>query len=135
MSDTECVIFAFFPFGKSAESAFHPVFEEGLPPACQYLVSIGLMPHIEYDLVSRGVEYIMKSDNEFHSTQTRAEMPRIRRTTVYDVLTDLGAQLFELRIVKLSYIFRSIDIFQHSKSVSVSKLLQVTNISRHFIFQ
>ena len=77
----------------------------------------------------------MKSDNEFHSTQTRSEMPRIRRTTVYDVLTDFGAQLFELRIVKLSYIFRSIDIFQHSKSVSVSKLLQVTNISRHFIFQ
>ena len=52
-----------------------------LTSACQYLMSVGLMTYVPYQLVIRRVKHIMQSYGQLHGTQ--------RRTQVTGVLTQL----------------------------------------------
>ena len=47
---------------------------EGIPASCQYLVSVGLMPHVPDDAILRSVEHIVQGNGQFHYSQTAGEV-------------------------------------------------------------
>ena len=69
MTCPESVIPALGYLREAAQPVPHPVVAECLTPAGQYLVGIGLMPHVKDNLVLGGIENVMKPDNQFHGAQ------------------------------------------------------------------
>ena len=59
MARPEGIIRALFPFGEAADALQRTVLTESLPPARENFVGIGLVPHVEHQLVLRRIIYIM----------------------------------------------------------------------------
>ena len=95
MACTESVIDTFVPFRESAQAILHPVTEKCLPTSREDLVRISLMSYNEHDLVLWSIVHIMQSHNEFHGTETGAEVTGIDRATLYYILPDFRTQLLQ----------------------------------------
>jgi hypothetical protein len=50
---------------------------EYIPSTGEDLMTVSLVPHIPYDLVVRGIEYMMEGNSKFHHTQTGTKVPGI----------------------------------------------------------
>ena len=112
VSYAEGVIFAFAHFRETAQS---PAAAQGLEcfaPAGQNLMGIGLMAHIEDELVLRSVIDIMQRRNQLHRAETGPEMPRVFRAHLYHIRTELTAELRELGDLEFPQIFGRIDIVE-----------------------
>jgi hypothetical protein len=62
----------------------------------QNFMAICLMPHIPYELIVRGIEYIVKSYGQVNHTEASPEMPPIHRHTINNILPELLGYLGEL---------------------------------------
>ena len=88
MSYAECIIFALGALGESADAVLGAVKPECLATTGYDLVSICLVTYVKYDLVQRRIIYIMKSDDEFHGSETWTKVARIDCTALDHILTD-----------------------------------------------
>ena len=74
MTGSEGIVGAFVSAGEAAYAVLAPVHTEFGPSACQYLMGICLMGHVEDDVVLRGVEDIVHPHNQFHCAQAAPEV-------------------------------------------------------------
>ena len=72
MRCAERVIFAFRPFGETAEATALTKRADAVPPPGQDFVRIALMPDVPDQLVARGVEDGVDGDGQFNHAQPRA---------------------------------------------------------------
>ena len=75
-------------------------------------MGIGLVPHVEDELVLGRIVHGVQAHDELHGTQARAQVPRILRAALNHILTDLRAQLLELRGAEFPDIRRTIYLLQ-----------------------
>ena len=106
MPGAEVVVGAFVHAGKSADASGLAEGLERFAAAGKYLVGIGLMAYVEYDLVFRSVVHIVHADYEFDGAETRTEVARILGAASYYVITEFGAQGSELLHIKTADIRR-----------------------------
>ena len=69
---------------------------EQLAPTGQYLVAVGLVPHIPYDAVVRGVQHIVQGHGQLHHAQARRQVAGVHRQLLHDGLPQLIAHLRQL---------------------------------------
>ena len=122
MSGSESVEGAFLNAGESAYSLSRSLGAEGFPAACQNLVGIGLMPHVEDYLVIWGIEDVVRTHNQFHASQARSQMPRVPGAYFYHILADFGAKLSELSLVKSPEVCGTVDSVQEFVHIRESAL-------------
>ncbi len=71
---------------------------EALEPTRHQLVRIGLMPHVEDDVVLRAVELGMQGQDDLHRAERRGHMPARLRRGRDDFLANLARQYRELLV-------------------------------------
>ena len=57
-----------------------------------YLVGIGLMTYVEYELVVGSVIYIIKADHQLDGSEARSQVAGIYRAAFYHVMAYLGTE-------------------------------------------
>ena len=77
-------------------------------------MGIGLMADIEDYLVIRSIVDIVKAHYQLYGTETGTEVSRIRGTTLYHVVPDFGAQLFQFLQTHPFQVRREIDFVELS---------------------
>ena len=92
MAGTEGVVGAFLHFWETAESAIGADSWEGLSPASQYLVCIGLMADIPDKFVVGGIEDIVERHGQFDGAKARSEVAWMGGKSVYNVAAQFGGQ-------------------------------------------
>ena len=108
----ERVVRALVPLGEAADAVAGAVPLERVAPPGQDLVGVGLVPDVEDELVLGRVEHGVQAHDELHGAQARSQMPRILRAALNHILTDLRAQLLELRGAEFPDIRRTIYLLQ-----------------------
>ena len=93
VSAGEGVVFAFCGRGKRAHAVQPAVGAELVSASRQYLVAVGLMPHIPHQPVVGRVEDIVQCHRNLHHAEARREVSGIDGNLVDDVLTKLPAHL------------------------------------------
>ena len=92
MARAESVVGTLGHLRKAAGTVLGTQTAERLPPAGQDFMGIGLVSHVEDDLVLRRVEDVMIPDNEFHRTQARTQVARALRAALHHIVTDLRTE-------------------------------------------
>ena len=114
MAGRESVVFALGRIGKAAQTAEFAVGVESIAASCENLVPVGLMAHIPYEAVVRGIEYIVEGHGKFHRTHARCEVTGIDSAFPDKKLTDFSAHLRKRFHRKASQIGRRVDRFKQS---------------------
>lgn len=79
-------------------------------PACEKLVSVGLVADVPYDAVDRRIENIVERDGQFYDSQVGSQVAAVRRDSAYDRIPDLVCQLLQLRQGQLPQLGRLVDL-------------------------
>jgi len=87
MANPKTIVFAFASFGKAAEPLVFTIGNECFSSPGQYLMPIGLVAHIPYQLIVRGIKNIMQRYRQLHYAQAGPEMPPMHAHHVDDVLS------------------------------------------------
>jgi hypothetical protein len=109
---SERIVRTFIPVRESAQAAAFTVVPKGFFPARENLVRVGLVPHIEYELVVRSVEYIVQTGDEFHRTEAGRQVAGIAGAAFDDILPDLLAEVRKLFLAEFPQVRGRIDIVQ-----------------------
>ena len=80
---------------------------------CQDFVGVGLVTDIPDQVVVRSVEYVMKCHGQFHYSQTGAQVSRIFRAVIDNLLPHLTTDLFQCILRHFFQVFRCVDILKH----------------------
>ena len=115
----EGVVGAFVYAGEAADASQAPFVAEGFAPAGQYLVGIGLVADIEYDLVVRGVEHLVYAYNQLHRAETRTYVARVGGAATDHIFPDFAAEFLQLAFVEPAEVFGRVyfvQIFRHNPS-------------------
>ena len=112
MSAGEGIIFTLQRGREGAYAAQLSVGGEGLSASCEYLVSIGLMPHVPHDAVVRCLEHIVQSYSQLHCSKAGSKVTRIARNFLDDIIAKLLADLGQLADFQLSQVLRHIYVIQ-----------------------
>ena len=109
VSRIKSVVRAFFPLGKTADTAVGPQRVKAIPSARNQFVGIGLVAHIPYDLVFRGIKYVVQGDGQLHNAQTGRQMaPRLRHG-LHNFLPDFSSERFQFLQVQFFEICGAVD--------------------------
>ena len=106
----ERVVFAFGRTWKRTDAMQLPVRAEPVAPPRQYLVPVGLMPHVPHDTVLRRVENVMQGHRNLHRTQRRREVPRVHRHFVDNLPAQLLAHFGQPLEVEPPQVGRVFDL-------------------------
>ena len=96
MAYSKCIILAFRAFREAADAVLCAVASECFAAACDDLVGICLVADVKYDLVQRRIVDIVKTHNQFDSSETRPQMARVDSAAFYHVLPNLLTEGLEL---------------------------------------
>ena len=118
MSGTKHIVWTLRPVRETAETICHAVFLEFFLPACQYLMSIGLMTHVEDNLVGGSIEYIMETHYELHRSKAGGEVAGIVRAAVDYIFTDLAAEGLQPVGVESTDVLRIINAVENIAHLS-----------------
>ena len=115
MACAECVIFTLAPDWKTADSPWHTVLFECLASSGYYLVGIRLMADIEYYLILRGIENVMKPHDQLYRPEAGGDVAGVHCAAPDDIFPDFIAECLQLLDAKLPHIVRRIDFFKNHK--------------------
>ena len=115
MTDTECVIFAFGTFWKSADAVFRAIVSERFATSCYDLVGICLVAYVKYQLVLRCVKYVMQAYDKFNRSEAGTEVSGIDSATFYHVLTYLLTECAQLLHAETFDVSWRIDLLKEWK--------------------
>ena len=73
---------------------------------------VGLVPHVPYDAVVRGVEHVVQGHRYLHHSETGSEVSRIDRELVHNHLSEFVAQLGQLLHAELAQVGGHVDAFE-----------------------
>ena len=90
VSRAEGVVFAFAWGGESRDAPQLAVGVEHVAPPGQYLVPVGLVPHVPDDAVVGRVEHIVQGHGEFHHAEARPQVSRVLGHLVDDERAQFG---------------------------------------------
>src|SRR5690606_17834979 len=93
------IVFTFAALRETAESAVFPVGMKLLASSGKDFMPISLMPYIPYELVIRSIEHIMQGYGKLGYAQTCSKMTAVHTDTVNNKLTQLIANLLQLRLI------------------------------------
>ena len=96
MSGDEGVVFALGRVGETAQPVQLAAGVEPLASAGQYLVAVGLVPHVPYDAVVGGVEHVVQGYGQLDGSHARPEMPRVVGQRTDEEAAYLGTHLGQL---------------------------------------
>ena len=100
----ESVVFALGHARKAADAVQPALGPERLAASGDDLVGVGLVADIPDDLVLRGFEDIMQRRGQLHGPEARSQVPRVDRTLVDDIASQLvavNAQLLRRELFQL----------------------------------
>ena len=100
----ESVVFALGHARKAADAVQPALGPERLAASGDDLVGVGLVADIPDDLVLRGFEDIMQRRGQLHGPEARSQVPRVDRTLVDDIASQLvavNAQLLRRELLQL----------------------------------
>ncbi len=94
------IMFALRPQHESVQPAWLANGVHALQSPGEHLVHIGLVAHVEKNLVLRSIEDRMQSDGELDHPKIRAKMPARLRKSLDERLADLLGQLGHLIVIQ-----------------------------------
>ena len=119
MAHSESVVGAFAHLGEAGQAAHLAVVDEGLAAAGEYLVRIGLMPHVPDNLVKRSVVDLVQGDGDLDRTEARPDMAGVLGATPYYILSEFFAQLLELLYREGLEVSRGVDMLEYVSQLSI----------------
>ena len=108
------VVFALFGRREGLDALEAAVGREGIATSRQYLVPIGLVPHVPHDAVVRRIIDVMQGHGEFYSTQAGGKVSRVTRHFFDDVLSQFLADFGQLFYPQFPQVFRGSDAVQQA---------------------
>ena len=108
----EGVVFALLHLGKAAGPSLLAEPLEGLVAPGQQLVGVGLMAHVQHQLVLRGVEDIVYGQRQLHDPQVGGQMAAAVRDHLHDLGAQLVGQLSQLPVVQLLQVRRFVYLLE-----------------------
>ena len=108
----ERVVFAFLRVRKAAEPVEAAQGVEGVAPAREQLVAVGLMAHVPYDAVVGGIEHIVERHRYLDGSHRRGEMTRMDSQLLDEKPAYLVAHRRQLRRRQPPQIGRAVDLFE-----------------------
>jgi hypothetical protein len=106
------VVFAFAARRKRRKAAVLLDRVQTLAPPGQYLVRVGLMPHVPNEAVKRRVEHIVERDGEFNRAETGGKMTAAGTDAMDQKLPQLAGQHRKLGGRYPSQVSRTVDGFE-----------------------
>ncbi|ERJ64647.1 hypothetical protein HMPREF1553_02296 [Porphyromonas gingivalis F0568] len=96
MSGRECVVFAFFRRGETADAPPLAQMAEVFAPAGQDLMAVSLMSHVPDDTVVGCIEYVVQRHRKVHCAQAGAEMTGRHRQHFQNIAAEFATYLWQL---------------------------------------
>ena len=107
------IVRAFRQLREPAQALIRADGVEPVLPPCQDLVDIGLVAHIEDDLVGRAVIHPVQRQRQLHHTQVRRQMAAVLGHDPDDELPDFLRQLLQFRQRKAPQVLRAVHPVQN----------------------
>ena len=112
MAGDEGVVFALGRIGETAQPVQFAAGVEPLAAAGQYLVPVGLMPHVPYDAVVRGVEYVVQGYGQLDGPHARPEVSRVVGQRADEETAYLGTHLGQFLDRQFAQVGREVYLFE-----------------------
>ena len=112
MSGAEGIVWALVPLGETTDAVPRAVFPEQFPPTGNNLMGVCLMAYVKDDFILGGVEDSMERHDEFHRTQTGAQVAGIHGAAFHHVLTDFRTELHTLLRGQFFHVLRRIHLIE-----------------------
>jgi len=109
MTSDKGVIGTFRRVWKTADAFKLPVGWKKVLTTRQYLMCIGLMPHVPHQQVFGRVHGVMQRHRKFNGTQIGTQVTGVVGQFIYNQLSNLIADLFQLIDFQLSEVTRVLD--------------------------
>ena len=84
MTNTKSITIGFLPLRKTSYTMKLAQGMKSILTTSQYLMGIGLMPHIPDNLILLRVKYTVQCQCQIHCSQTWCQMPPIIGTGIYN---------------------------------------------------
>ena len=109
MADAKGVVFGFFALGKAGQAVFHAHGVHARTPARQDFMRVGLVAHVPYQAVVRGVEHIVQRHGQLDAAQVGSEVATGLADRLHQKLAQLARQLRQLAAVEPAQVGRQVD--------------------------
>ena len=109
MRGAKSIVGTLVALGEAGNAACHAQRFHGLAPPGEYLMGVGLVPHVPHQLVVRRVKYIMQRDGQLHRAQIGGQMAAGLADRLHQKLAHLIRQLRQLLAFQLAQRIRSVD--------------------------
>ena len=107
------VVGALHTAGKARDPALFAQMGKPRTPACEKLVRIGLMAHVEQKLVFRQVKHAMRGEDDFDSSQGRSQVASVDGGSRNHLFTQLLGQLPKLVKRQVAHIIRFLNAVEN----------------------
>ena len=107
------VVGALHTAGKARDAALFAQMGKPRTPACEKLVRIGLMAHVEQKLVFRQVKHAMRGEDDFDRSQGRSQVASVDGGSRNHLFTQLLGQLPKLVKRQVAHIIRFLNAVEN----------------------